>query len=61
MGLDEAKKLYDSLKDSGDLKRMYKSMSGDWTKDKSKFISQYTANEALINKFKEDEHRFNKS
>jgi hypothetical protein len=55
MSLEEAKNIYIALKDSGDLKIMYRSMTGDWAKDKSKFLSQYTTNEAFINKYKASE------
>lgn len=44
----EAKTIYDSLKSSGDLKKLYSSMSGDWSRDKKKFLRQYEENEELI-------------
>ena len=47
--MSEAKKIYESLKQTGDLKLMYSSMTGDWHKDSKKFIAQYNANEDLIN------------
>jgi hypothetical protein len=47
--MSQAKKIYDALKESGELKILYSSMKGNWEQDKSSFIRQYEANEALIN------------
>lgn len=47
--MQEAKKLYDALVDSGELKSSYKFMTGDWNRDKNSFLRQYRENEDLIN------------
>lgn len=43
------KKLYDCLLDSEDLKTIYKGMTGDFEKDKEKFIRFQTELEQLAN------------
>ena len=45
----QAKKLYNALKESGDLSTLYFAMTGNWDKDKNSFIRQYNENEELIN------------
>jgi hypothetical protein len=54
MSTQEAKTIYDSLKSSGDLKKIYNSMSGDWGKDKNMFLKQYKTNEELIRSVEDD-------
>lgn len=34
------KNLYDALVENGELKAVYPRMTGDWTKDEKKFISE---------------------
>lgn len=47
--MSQAKKLYSALLENGELKTLYSSMKGVWSKDKSSFIRQYEENQALIN------------
>lgn len=47
--MSQAKKLYDALLESGDLKVLYSSMKGNWSKDEASFTRQYEENQALIN------------
>ena len=54
MSNQEAKRIYDSLKSSGDLKVIYMSMTGEWTRDKVKFLRQYHANEEIIKSYEND-------
>lgn len=44
----EAKKEYDAFLDSGDLKILFKGMSGDWEKDKKVWIRIWENNQAVI-------------
>lgn len=48
MSAQEIKKEYDALLQSGDLKEMFPTMSGDWNKDKSEFTNLYSLNEDLF-------------
>jgi hypothetical protein len=50
----EAKKQYQAFKDSGDLKALFKGMSGDWEKDKLKFIRIYEENQRILEEAKKD-------
>lgn len=34
------KKLYDAILESGELKKIYHGMTGDWEKDQKKFIKE---------------------
>ena len=56
MSTQEAKKIYDSLNSSKDLKKLYSNMTGDWAKDKKLFLAQYHSNEELINSFEDEEY-----
>ena len=47
----EAKVQYDFLLDSGDLQMFFPTMSGEWKKDKERFIKQYKINKEQIDKF----------
>lgn len=47
--MDRFKVLYDSMLESGDLSEVFPSMSGEWEKDKKKFIYEQTELEKLIN------------
>jgi hypothetical protein len=47
--MSQAKRIYDALLESGELKTLYSSMKGDWKKDQKSFIKQYEDNERLIN------------
>jgi len=51
MSVQEAKLIYDSLKASGELKTLYTSMTGDWTKDSKLFFQQYKQDEDLIDHY----------
>lgn len=48
MSIQEMKAIYITLKESGDLKKMFPSMSGDWEKDKKTFTTEYNTNERLL-------------
>jgi hypothetical protein len=43
---------YQAFKDSGDLKLLFKGLSGDWEKDKVKFTRIYEENERIIQEAK---------
>jgi len=43
------RKLYDSMLGSGELKDVFGSMTGDWEKDKKKFIKEQLDMEELLN------------
>lgn len=47
--MSQAKKIYDALLESGELKALYSSMVGEWSKDQKSFIRQYEEDERLIN------------
>jgi hypothetical protein len=47
--MDEIKKLYDSLLDSGELFEMFPEAKGEWTKDKKFFTTYYEDNQKIIN------------
>lgn len=44
----QARKIYDALVESGELKTLYSSMKGTWEKDERAFLRQYEANQKLI-------------
>lgn len=44
----EIQRQYQAFKDSGDLKALFKGMSGDWEKDKVKFTRIYEENQRII-------------
>lgn len=46
--MDRFKKLYDSMLKSGELKQVFRSMTGDWEKDEKKFIKAQTALESFV-------------
>lgn len=50
----EAQKQYQSFKDSGDLKALFRGMSGDWEKDKLKFTRIYEENQRIIEEATKD-------
>ena len=50
----EAQKQYQAFKDSGDLKVLFRGMSGDWEKDKSKFIRIYEENQRIMQEVTKD-------
>ena len=50
----EAQKQYQAFKDSGDLKVLFRGMSGDWEKDKSKFIRIYEENQRIMQEATKD-------
>lgn len=47
--MSQARKIYNALLESGELKTLYSSMKGVWEKDKKSFVRQYEENERLIN------------
>jgi hypothetical protein len=50
----EAQKQYQSFKESGDLKVLFRGMSGDWEKDKIKFTRIYEENQRIMNEATKD-------
>jgi hypothetical protein len=50
----EAQKQYQAFKDSGDLKVLFRGMSGDWEKDKAKFIRIYEENQRIMEEATKD-------
>lgn len=50
----EAQKQYQAFKESGDLKVLFKGMSGDWEKDKVKFIRIYEENQRIMQEATKD-------
>jgi hypothetical protein len=50
----EAQKQYQSFKDSGDLKVLFRGMSGDWEKDKLKFTRIYEENQRIMQEATKD-------
>jgi len=50
----EAQKQYQAFKESGDLKVLFRGMSGDWEKDKSKFIRIYEENQRIMEEATKD-------
>lgn len=46
--MDRFKKLYDSMLESGELKQVFRSMTGEWELDEKKFISAQTELESLV-------------
>lgn len=47
--MKEAKKFYDSMLASGDLEILFPSMTGEWDKDKDKFIKQFNKTQNILN------------
>jgi len=45
---EEAKKQYESFRDSGDLNVLFPGMSGEWEKDKRRFTLLWEENQELI-------------
>ena len=50
----EAQRQYQAFKESGDLKVLFKGMSGDWEKDKVKFTRVYEENLRIIEEATKD-------
>jgi hypothetical protein len=50
----EAQKQYQAFKESGDLKVLFRGMSGDWEKDKAKFIRIYEENQRIMQEATKD-------
>lgn len=48
MSESEIKNLYDSLVKSGDLEDVFPDLTGDWMKDKKKFIVEYEKNQEML-------------
>lgn len=47
--MKEAKKQYDSMLENGDLEILFPNMTGEWKKDKDKFIKKFIQNQKLLN------------
>lgn len=50
----EIQKQYQAFKESGDLKVLFKGMSGDWGKDKTRFTRIYEENQRIIEEATKD-------
>ena len=50
----EVQKQYQAFKDSGDLKTLFRGMSGNWDKDKAKFIRIYEEHQRIIEEATKD-------
>lgn len=50
----EIQKQYQAFKESGDLKVLFKGMSGDWDKDKTRFTRIYEENQRIIEEATKD-------
>lgn len=50
----EVQKQYQAFKESGDLKVLFRGMSGDWEKDKLKFTRIYEENERIMQEATKD-------
>lgn len=48
MSKQEAKLIYDTMEETGDLYDLFIGMTGDWLKDKKKFIAQYEENQDML-------------
>jgi hypothetical protein len=48
MSAKDAEALYNSFLESGDLLEMFPNMKGEWSKDKSSFLSLYQFNEDTL-------------
>lgn len=54
MSVREAKSIYESLLESGDLFDFYPNLTGDWSVDQKVFISQYSSTQRLLEDIDED-------
>jgi hypothetical protein len=50
----EAQKQHQAFKESGDLKVLFRGMSGDWEKDKLKFTRIYEENQRIMEEATKD-------
>ena len=50
----EIQKQYQAFKESGDLKILFKGMSGDWEKDKKRFTRIYEENQRIMEEATKD-------
>jgi len=50
----EIQRQYQAFKESGDLKVLFKGMSGDWEKDKVRFTRIYEENQRIIEEATKD-------
>lgn len=48
MSAEEAKSMYEALKESGELFNLFPSMTGDWKKDENSFRRQHNINEHYL-------------
>ena len=47
--MSQARRIYNTLLESGELTTLYSSMKGEWSKDSRKFLHQYEEFQKLIN------------
>ncbi len=52
--MKEVKKEYDAMLNSGDLEILFPDMTGNWEKDKNRFIRNYNKNQEILNKLNEN-------
>lgn len=48
MSIIEMKAIYTALEESGDLKKMFPGLTGDWEKDEKTFTTEYNTNERIL-------------
>ena len=48
MSKQEAKLIYDTMLENGDLFELFQGLTGDWLKDKKNFLKQYEQNQEFI-------------
>lgn len=48
MPTSEAKKIYDTMVENGELLMFFPNLSGKWSEDKDDFISQYNSVESML-------------
>lgn len=58
MSVTEAKSIYESLLESGDLLDFYPNLTGDWSTDQKVFISQYSSTQRLLEDLDEDSDEY---
>lgn len=48
MSISEAKRVYDTLVENGELSIFFPNLSGKWSEDRNDFISQYNFVESML-------------
>jgi len=48
MSVTEMRAIYMALSESGDLKKMFPSLTGSWEKDEKTFTTEYNTNERIL-------------